>query len=231
MLDYEKQESIQLQNNILSFRKSILNGLNKNQIEKINKFCLKFNLEYEYVSKRIITDDLFILHFIKEPNKQSFHQNFAFNYIKSIQGISNAKILPNNGDKAFYLVNGQIISGANLTSNSKVKSIDFFWNYTDSHGVINNCYATHKYTKENGGSQNNQFKDVETFFDDAAKYRYNVTNEPPAYFFAICDGDYYKQSFKGVTSRIEYLNQNYKTSANRIQALDINELELYLKTI
>lgn len=230
MLDYDKLESKQLEKNILEFRKSILRNIDSKSKIKIENFASKFNLEYEYVLERIYSDDLFILHFIKEPQKQSFHQKEALKYLSKIKNVQNAQQLDSTGDNALYVINGQVTKGKHVTSNQPGKSIDFEWEYINKNGVIIKCYATHKHTKEEGGSQNNQFTDVKTFFENSAKFL-QKSNLPECYFYAICDGKFYQKNYLGSNSKIDYLNNTYKTNSTRIHATTINDLENHMITI
>ena len=225
MLNYEMEEKIKRELNILNMRRQLATNKTDNQLlVKIDAFCEKFNLDVDFVKNKIINDDLFILHFIKDPQKQSFHQGLAFNYLKRITGFYNAVLLPSNGSEALYVSNGNVLSGKNLTTSNIGKSIDFRWDVKDNTGKTITCYATHKHTKTAGGSQDNQFRDVESFIKQA-----QYCNSKSIYFFAICDGAYYKTHYNNSSSKIEYLNSTYKTGAGRIATLTINDIEDFIR--
>ena len=68
MLDYELEERTRRDLNILQMRKNIVKGKIDNQLDiKINNFSDKFNLDLDFVRNKLLNDDLFILHFIKDP--------------------------------------------------------------------------------------------------------------------------------------------------------------------
>jgi len=220
MLDYELIEKQQLQSNILKLRRKIDQGrIPEDVMLKVRNFSEKFNIDRDFLVDRLLRDDLLILNFMKEPQKQTLHETKAFEYLCSFEQIMEPKNLPSGGDNALYVHGGQVIKGSELTSRSRGKSIDFYWKMKVG-GKIVDCYATHKYTKTNGGAQDNQFKDVTKFFADAAEYRGG-----DKFFFAILDGPYYQMPYHGSKSKIEYLNATYQTQSNRILATTINDLK------
>lgn len=195
----------------------------------MGNLIINFYKKYDYVVNRLFSDDLFILHFIKDPQKQSFHQKAALEYLAKVPMVSKAIQLPSSGSNALYVINGQLIFGYQITTSQLGKSIDFKWEYVDKDGVVVNCYATHKHTKVAGGTQDNQFKDVINFFENSSKYSNHKNGSN--FFYAICDGQYYQNPYGGFKSKIEYLNSTYKTNSSRIHATSINDLENHLKTI
>ena len=224
MLDYELEERTRRDLNILQMRKNIVKGKIDNQLDiKINNFSDKFNLDLDFVRNKLLNDDLFILHFIKDPQKQTFHQSLAFDYLCKTSGILNPELLPSGGSNAQYVINGNVILGSNLATSNIGKSIDFKWEYKKADGKIITCFATHTHTKSSGGSQDNQFRDVESFLKQAQS-----CSSPKFFFFAICDGPYYQMQHLGHSNKITYLNENYKTGTARIKALNINELESFM---
>lgn len=221
MLDYLLIEKQALERNILDLRRKIESGIIPDDtIIKLERFSEKFNLDIDFLKDHLLRDDLFILHFMKDPLKQSMHETVCFNHLKSFPWVLNAENLPSGGSNAYYVVNGLVVRGSELTNKNPSKSVDFKWQIQNPRGQIIDCYATHKFTKGAGGGQDNQFKDVESFFSNAAQY-----SENDKLFFAILDGQYYQTPYKGSTNRIHYLNDNYKTRNNSVFALTINELE------
>lgn len=225
MLNYELEERIKRDSNILQMRRNMVGNKIDNQLKlKVENFSIKFNLDFDFVKNKLLNDDLFILHFIKDPQKQSFHQNLAFKYLKNIQGIFKSELLPACGNNALYVSNGNVLSGSDLATSNIGKSIDFKWEIKGKDGGLITCYATHKHTKSAGGSQDNQFRDVESFIKHSQS-----CNSVKFYFFAICDGPYYQTPYGIHSSKINYLNATYKTGTARIVALTINDLETFMK--
>ena len=131
-----------------------------------------------------------------------------------MNSIENFENLPN---EALWIVHGGILSKTEKERSGSVayaKTIDFKWEYTGK-----TFYASHKYTKESGGSQGSQYKDLRSFITEA-----NKSVKKDVFFFAIADGEYYQKLDKEAeVKRIQRL----KNEANRIKvyACAINELE------
>ena len=113
--------------------------------EKIDNYCKNFDYYKPVVERKILEDDYFAAFFIKDPFKQNFVEHL-------IEELLNIKILPQSGRKSIrFDENGLICSNkrANTT-----KSADF---------MIGDTFITQKYTRGQGGAQDNQFKDVVDF--------------------------------------------------------------------
>ncbi len=231
MLDYIKEEKKELNKNISEIRDEIKNKIGPDLKEKIKRFALKFGLSEKLIKYKVLNDDLFILCFIKEPNRQSFHQRLAADYINNIPNIINFKLLPAGGHNALYIISGQLQTGRNITTSRKPKSIDFSWKFQTKQNGLIEFYATHKYTKEGGGGQDNQFNDIKLFLDNAQSY-----NRTDKFFIAICDGAYYNQSSytqnnKTYSNKIDYLETTYCGINKRTKALEINQLQAFLQSL
>lgn len=225
MLDYELLEQKEILKIVSDFRVKIINGiLEEELIIKIKNFATKFKLEEKTVFNKIIEDDFFLLSFVKEPKKQSFHQNIAIEYIKNIKDVEEATLLPSSGINSLFIYEGNILTKGELEKIGfeKGKSIDFYWKVKNKDSF--KFYATHKYTKQNGGSQDNQFNDIQHFLSNAVK-----SNNKNIFFIAICDGEYYQKKFKGFNTKIDYLN-NYFKSEN-VFSTNINDLGSFINEI
>lgn len=125
--------------------------------------------------------------------------------------------LPSGGLGAEYVVNGMVVSGTvRSTIQAEGKSIAFKWSYSRG-GKVFKVYATHKHTKEEGGSQDNQFADVKLFLDAALP-----CTDPSTLFLAICDGLYYERPHDGYASRHCELQADY--GRRRVRACTIASL-------
>lgn len=224
MLNYRDEEIKSRKENTKKLRQSLSNNIPKWLEDKIQSFCEKFDFDYDLIKYKILNDDLFLLNFIKDPIKQSFHQNLAINYIKNLKNVSNFQYLPSGGNNALYVISGIIVSGQSLkTSTANVKSIDFSWDYLNKQKQTIKCYASHKYTFQAGGSQDHQFSELISFLDHSKQH--NGSD----FFYAICDGRYYQLPYNGCLTKIDYLNKNHK--GNRSYSLDINQLENHMANI
>lgn len=186
-------------------------------IDKINKYALKHNLNSESLIARIKQGDKVVISiFVKDPNRQTYHENVAASYISDIPLVQSFKTLPAGGPNALYIHQGRIIN----TKQPKMKSIDFAWTYTFK-GKTLKIYAAHKFTNENGGAQDNQLYDVSKSND----YAMELLRFKDVYFFSITDGDYYakkhtKDKINDV-NKLEFLKmyegpRNMATTSNRL---------------
>lgn len=218
-LDYEKEYHTVLLQNIKNIREDLLRN-EPTIILKIDNFATKYDLPVEFVKHKILKDNVFAINFVKDPSKQTFHQSLAAKFISEIDGITDFKILPAGGKNALYIING-ILGTEEIVAKGSSKSIDFYWKYKNYE-----CYAAHKYTDMDGGSQDNQYADLTNFLANASKSQYKNK-----LFFAIGDGKYYQRKHtktkNDCSSKIEYMNSLYKTKHSI--AITTNDLEKYLK--
>ncbi|MCR4912844.1 MAG: hypothetical protein K5983_03725 [Lactobacillus sp.] len=175
------------------------------QSDKVINYCKTWDVQAEYVRYKLLHDDTFLLQFVKAPNKQTKHQHYAANWIsKNIPFIEHVDELSAGGKNALYVDNGTVRDGIATSQTLTGKSIDFRWIYRLCNKSLT-FYATHKYTKTDGGHQDNQFADVKEFLDEARKSI--NTNE---YFFSITDGQFYQHKYTKVKNdcrtKIEFLN-------------------------
>lgn len=189
--------------------------------EKIKNFAERWDYEPEYVRSVLFIDDIFLLNFAKDPGKQTFHQHYAAQWLSKLPFIEHFDEPASGGKNALYVVNGAIIVGANKEEQKTGKSIDFTWEYTFK-GKALYFYATHKHTKVAGGSQDNQYKDVQQFHEQSKScMKQNIC------LLSITDGPYYLTKETSLTeenmTKLEYLNagihrgdRNLATTTNRL---------------
>jgi hypothetical protein len=215
-LNYEKLYDLAILKNIQELKDHINSD---DTIIKIENWANKFNLNSSFVYQKICTDNIFALNFIKEPGRQNFHENVAAKHIASIKGIKNFKQLPKSGKNALVVSNGVIMSLTSFNNSvEKIKTIDFEFIFNKTQ-----FYASHKYTKDNGGSQDNQYYDLRVFMENARK-----NSEKDIIFLAICDGSYYQNKIGGFKTKIEQLNDDF-SKKDKLIAITINELPRLLK--
>ena len=171
--------------------------------EAVVKFASKVGVSAEVLWHKLCTDDLAVLHFSIDPSKQTLHQTVAADWIQNLPGVLNFKILPGDGPDALYVYGGSILSSRQLVNSDMPKSIDFFWEMITEYGVILKFYAAHKYTREDGGAQENQFRDLLAFATESAKLR----KENGTRILSLADGDFYQKT------------RNKTNSGNRMQEL------------
>ena len=196
----------------------------KEMAEKISNWANKFEYSFEEIKKKILTDEIFACIFIKEPSRQNLYQKLASQYISSLPKIVDFKMPAERKTRkmAKYMVNGKMFKGVELEGQAKdIKSIDFEWKVED-----HTFFASHKYTKDGGGVQDNQYEDIQNFLRHARDC--NIKN---AIFLAICDGDYYltKDSKTGDETKIERLKR--LTDGRTSFVLQIDELNEFLQKV
>lgn len=123
--------------------------------------------------------------FIKDPIKQSFHQTLAWQYLQAQLPFAEVE-MPSN--KKYFLSQYGVLNKEDLNRiQSKTKSIDFIISTEE------NIYVcTHKYTKDSGGGQDNQYKDVQLFLTETPRQAFQYRNKN-CYIVAILDGEYYSE--------------------------------------
>lgn len=187
---------------------------------KITNYCERFGYSEDEVRERLKSDHFLQAWFAKDPKKQNIHEHTAAEFIKRIKGISNFRNLPNN-EKA--ISNGGVIPKKELKKTggrSTAKTIDFEWNY----GHLE-CYAYHKYTHGEGGSQDSALRDLQAFIREA---RGSV--EEDRHFFILADGSFYDGKGRNKKrTRLEELQD--EAGGVQIHSCKTEDLEEVLKRI
>lgn len=176
---------------------------------KIEKYLEKnpfLNYTIEDVKQEILNNDLIASFFIKEPGRQNITEKAVANKIKKFKKVKDFINLPPTAN--LFVEDGEITNKRKLN-----KSIDYTWKTGDK-----KVYASQKYTKDSGGSQDNQYKDIVSFLSSAIK-----SQNKEIVFFAIVDGNYFDNQLK------TKLRTKYETSHVKICSLE--ELENYLEQI
>ena len=216
MLDYETLFKEQYKANVRDTPRIARSG----EIdEKIKNFCQLHGFEKEEVLEQIETNNIVAACFAINPNKQNFYERTAGDFIEKINGVTEFEILPTN---KLVVSNGAVTSKNDLDKqggSTTAKTIDFTWKYGGA-----KFYASHKYTKQEGGAQGNQYKDLQAFITEARQ-----TTLKNTYFIAIADGDFYLQNDRQAgMRRIEWLKNQ---ASNSVFACTICELEELMASI
>lgn len=112
------------------------------------------------------------------------------------------------GRNALYLTSdGNILEGSNLATKSN-KSLDFYFKIDGFE-----CYAMHKYTKEGGGNQDSQYKEMIKVLRDFQ----NCTDQHIV-LFIIVDGYFYEEK------KMQDLVRNTRTLPPRSFACKIQDV-------
>lgn len=184
---------------------------------KIQSFASLSGVPAAVIRDKTKTDGLFRWAFVLDPKKQNFYERYAAVHIRAMPGVREFEQLPNN---KLGIAGGMVISvseGKARGANPESKTIDFAW----KHGDLT-YYASHKYTKDAGGAQGNQYKDLQDFLAEA-----NKSTAPGSVFLAIADGPFYDgQNGKRGMTRMDNLN---RIANNRnVFALTIDDLAEFM---
>ncbi len=152
------------------------------------------------IKSEITNNSLFAANFIKDLGRQNVYENLQFAILKKYG--KNIVNLPTSGNKAKFVYESKITNEAPKTEQSTVKSIDFIESYS-GFSIIYFC----KFTKEIGGSQDNQKNDAILFLEEANKYIMN--NNDMNRFVFLGDGAYY-QTDKFKSSVYHLINKKVK---------------------
>lgn len=193
-------------------------------IRKISTFCDRSGYSFDEVRQKILRDEMFAFHFAKDPAKQNLFETAAGEYINSIECISNYKKLPSGGKEAVYVIQGGIFTSEERRKfdiKKEAKSVDFYWECGDK-----KFYVFHKYTRQTGGAQDNQYADIRSFITSA-----NDSSSDKNFFIAIADGAYFDtKNGHDDESKINSLKR-LSNSGKGVYAVKINELNELLKSI
>lgn len=174
--------------------RNVLDELKTKQMqEKIHNFAKMHGLHPKYVEQLILDDYLYRINFAKDPTKQTAHEKIVAEHIKSALGETGVfKKLPSGGKSAKYVTS----NGVRYENLNGTKSIDF---EIHTKGLV--IYATCKYTKGNGGAQDNQYNDVKKYIKVCAEMVSSRKHKDNERFIAIVDGSYYtKEKLSELTS-------------------------------
>lgn len=148
-----------------------------------------------------------------EARRQNIHEKHAAAFIAQMDFVTDFVKLPPTGPNALYLNrDGQDVTRRQLGKAPKPsKSIDFQWN---TRGM--RCLAAQKYTKEGGGTQDNQFNELEQLLRNFAQRTYNQMA-----LFILVDGAYYTEERLNLLQGLVRLQppKSYVTSVNDLQNL------------
>ena len=148
---------------------------------QIKSFCEEGGYNEKDVRVKIKMDEMFRWHFVKDPIKQNIYEELFLEYIEQFDGISNAK----KPSPAIQLYNGRILTTQKIKNENikpPCKTIDFSFNFKNK-----DIFIYHKYAKDSGGHQNNQYKDLLCFINEANKVKIS-----DAFFIVVVDGKFWK---------------------------------------
>lgn len=214
-LDYEKRFREAYRSNVEKVAEEVKQG---KLDDKIDNFCSLHDISHDHLIQQIKSNRIVAACFAINPKKQNFYEKTAAKHIRNISGVEKFETLPNN---ALVVMQGAVLDRRSLRAQGGTaiaKTIDFKWEYRTA-----TFYASHKYTKQEGGSQGSQYKDLQIFIEQARD-----TTLRDTFFIAIADGAFYSgQNGQAGVSRIERLKA--LASGDKVFACRIDEIEALMK--
>ena len=212
---YAKRVAQQRQLNMQEVKRLLEEG-DRPLLDKIRNFSDRYQIPQKYIKECIIKEHVVALAvFAKDPTRQKIHERIASEEIRKIKGVRNFRDLHN---RELYISRGQVMTPEHAVQ-SNAKTIDFAFEY-GAHQV----YASHKYTEQSGGAQDNQYNDLQDFIRECRDNK-----NPHIIFIAIADGDYYNgTNGRAGTTRMENLKGMCTKS---VLVCTIYELEAKLQSL
>ena len=212
--DWEKIE----RNEWLKSRDEVTEELRKNAPrveEAAASFAERFGYSVESVLDKMGQDEMFAAAFAKQPGRTKLHERVAAEWIAGLPEVSDFISLPTHGKGSIKIdSDGNLRPGAGKEVPGK--SLDFQWK---SGGKT--YYAMHKYTKESGGAQDNQFHEMKELMR-----RFHHCSDTNITLVVIVDGEYYQRSNR---SRLRELKRHQRDRPPISKALPIGELQAFLR--
>lgn len=148
--------------------------------KRVASFSGRFGYSETEVREKIRTDPMFAAHFAKEPRRTGLHEKAAARWIDNLDCVLVFETLKKSGQDALYVNSDGKVDVWN-NGHPPSKSLDFRWRTGET-----TFYAMHKYTREGGGNQDSQFKEMR----DLLRKFQSCANSSIA-FVVIVDGPCY----------------------------------------
>ena len=152
-------------------------------LKRIETYGQKFGYGKKKIKQEIETNKMFAATFAKAPSRTGFHESIAAEWLRKELNLP-IDVLPKAGTNSFYITSDGVIAQVSDDERKPSKSLDFQWQVGDI-----TFYAMHKYTREGGGAQDNQFKEMLATLDNFIR----ATNKKKV-FIVIADGAYYTKT-------------------------------------
>ena len=171
-----------------------LSDLDAKQLKKIENHAERYGHTIQEVLDAVLNNEVAFRAIVgKSPVRMDYYETTLVSYLNGLKCVKNAEKLPKSGPSAKYIVSGKIFVGGGRRND--VKSLDIEVTFKNEKKL----YLVHKYTMEDGGAQDNQFREAK----ETLKNVYTSKKTTEINLGAVLDGDYYvKNRAKGLT-RIE----------------------------
>ena len=180
--------------------------------KKVETYAYQFGYDMEQVREKIAADRMFAAHFAKQPMRQGMHERKAAEWLRTLDSVRDFRVLPKSGANALYVTSdGAVKRGSDLQAKPS-KSLDFRWRTGDT-----SCYAMHKFTRDSGGSQDSQFKEMRELLQQFLR-----CPDETCILLVIVDGPYYDEA------RMANLRRYARSHAPRSYAVHIQDVPVAL---
>lgn len=189
-----------------------ISELDKKQLKKVKNHAIRYGHTIEEVLEAVLNSEVAFRAIVgKSPKRMDYFENTLITFLNSLDPVKIAKKLPKSGHKAKYVVNGKIYVGGGRRND--VKSLDI--EVTFKNNIV--IYLVHKYTMEDGGAQDNQFREAK----ETLRQVYNEAGKVGLILGAVLDGDYYtKKRLKGMTKLEQAQRENPDTIVCNYQTFE-----------
>ena len=161
-------------------------------LKKIDTYVKRFDYTHEQVRGKIDIDPMFAASFAKEARRTGFHEETAAQWLKAFPSVQDFTTLPKSGANALYVTgDGEVRRGSEIQGRPS-KSLDFRWRTGTT-----TCYAMHKYTREGGGTQDNQYREMRELLQQFLR-----CPDESCILIVIVDGPYYTEARMATLRRI-----------------------------
>lgn len=189
-----------------------VNPLSDRLEKRVLTFIDRFGYDFDEIINKISEDGMFAAHFAKEPRRTGFHEKLAAVWIKNnIKNISGFSVLPKGGANALKVTSDGNIESETQNKKFPGKSLDFQWRVEEFQ-----FYCSHKYTKEGGGNQDSQYKEVLELMK-----RFQQCQLSNVVLVVIVDGQYYNASNDKRLNELVKLEKDRMPKSFAIQIQDL----------
>lgn len=180
-----------------------LSELDSTQLEKIESHAARFGHQTEDVIAAVLTNSVAYRAIVgKNPGRMDYYENALVSFLNQLECVSIASKLPKSGPGAHHLYKGRIEVGARKAHHKK--SLDIYVQFQNGE----NLHIIHKYTKEEGGAQDNQFREAK----DALSELELPDGTTRLHVAAILDGDYYSKVRRTGTTRLQDASSEFSNA-------------------
>ena len=168
-----------------------LSDLDAKQLKKIENHAERYGHTIQEVLDAVLNNEVAFRAIVgKSPERMDYYETTLITYLSGLKCVKKAEKLPKSGPSAKYVVNGKIFVGGGRRND--VKSLDIEVTFRNDKKL----YLVHKYTMEDGGAQDNQYREAK----ETLKHIYTKAMKIEINLGAVLDGDYYvKKRAKGLT--------------------------------